>query len=450
MLKDIIWIFFYFPIGLHSTQFMHVNLAYKQSTNISSLYETSLVHLAVNGEFNPVYQNFGRCSHSLIENKPWYLILLDKSYIIKTIRILNRATHPEALQNIIIGTQLTKDISVTDFSKYQQFSTISGGVLHSRTVTMHYTEKPHYASSIIIYRNEYGKLTLCQVEMWNLNNIAKDKIASVSSQYNSHAKASNAVDDEVCSLFEQNGLYCIHSEDEIEPWWKVDLEKMSVVYAVTIIGRGEIISDRLKNLRVAVSTNDETPTPQTSLKCGLYDGPLPLYTTIRCPKSTVGRYLSTTKIFNTNSQALIICEVDVFGFYLDGNFTINTIFYNETNYLYKTNVLTQDCNKHKKATTDISNFQISSFQLTIQGVNIENACKMGVFDLISSFKVDFREFINDCKLLHAVDGYFTERDMLDTCTYQCNCDINNCQSFSIVYSSNMDMLHKEIFIFFKY
>ncbi|CAD5126757.1 unnamed protein product [Dimorphilus gyrociliatus] len=131
---------------------------------------------------------------------------------------------------------------------------------------MHYNGRPHFATSVIIYRDEHGILALCQIEMWSLDNISKNKMTSISSTPNDNSKSSYAVDSQTCSVYGQNGIYCSHTAREKTPWWKVDLEKTSVVFAVTIITRGYINSDRSRNLRIAVANDDSVPTPQTLSK----------------------------------------------------------------------------------------------------------------------------------------------------------------------------------------
>ncbi|CAD5126331.1 DgyrCDS14481 [Dimorphilus gyrociliatus] len=205
--------------------------------------------------------------------------------------------------------------------------------------------------------------------MWSLSNIAKNKLSTLSSYYES-SDPGTAVDGETNWLHGQNGIKCAHTFTNRHPWWKVDLVKQSQILAVTIIGRGEH-ADRLENLRIAISSEDVTPTPEIPVECGYYNGPLPPYLTMRCPKSTIGRYLSAVIV--AEHTALILCELDIFGYNLDENLKVNTIFYNQTDYFYRINNQTKDCNGNLKSTSDISEYQISSsFEIVLKGIDIEN------------------------------------------------------------------------------
>ncbi|CAD5126449.1 unnamed protein product [Dimorphilus gyrociliatus] len=313
---------------------------------------------------------------------------------------------------------------------------------------MNYADKPHFASTVIFYRKVNDVLNLCQIEIWSLPNIAKNKQATGSSNHPSAPNHAVAINGEVNWVFGRNGLICAHTATQNNPWWKVDLAETSQILAVTIIGRGQH-ADRLKNLRIAVSKDNVIPTPQLPSVCGYYDGKLPPYLTMRCPKSTIGRYLSA--IIVANSGTLIMCELDVFGYNLNENLILNVIIYNETDYFYIGNVQSKDCNGNIIYTSDISKYKLSIFEIVLKGIDLENNCQKRFINFMTTFyDKNGQETINECQLLDSNDGYFTERDMTDECKYLCNCNTFECISLSMIYLSNFQSYYKELFIYLHY
>ncbi|CAD5126466.1 DgyrCDS14591 [Dimorphilus gyrociliatus] len=403
---------------------------------------------AVDGQFNPDFA-FRSCAHTLNVDNPWLLIQFPRAYIVRTIRVLNRDSLPEKLQKLSIRTKLSKDISLIDLNTFQLFGyydqfTIAGG---SRT--FHYKYRPHYATTVIFDINAVDAwLTICEIEIWSLKNLAKNKTTSISSIWG-NSGGEYAVDGMSSGKYIQQSS-CSHTDDLATfPWWKVDLADKSRIFAVSIIGRISYL-ERLNNLMITVSERDDIPTESMDGLCGGYDGIVPPFTTVRCSNVTTGRYVTVWLRTSPTSNILTLCEVDVFGYYLNESLTFITIILNNTKYEYANNTITKDCNGNFKSITNISSYGIQTFKIQVQSVAIEKFCLIGKLSLMTNYEKHGKEFINECTFLNSNNGYFKERDMFDTCSFQCACSDFHCQSFAVLVKEDLENPLREIFTFLSF
>ncbi|XP_052694507.1 fucolectin-like, partial [Crassostrea angulata] len=98
--------------------------------------------------------------------------------------------------------------------------------------------------------------------------------------------------------------------NDTNPWWRVDLLTVYTITSVRILNRGKDAggdaSDRLRDVTVTVGlTESETP-------CGFFAGPgtASQLVVIDCTTLRRGRFVKISK----TSEALTLCEIDVFGF----------------------------------------------------------------------------------------------------------------------------------------
>ncbi|XP_002731555.2 uncharacterized protein LOC100373550 [Saccoglossus kowalevskii] len=138
-------------------------------------------------------------------------------------------------------------------------------------------------------------------------NIALNKKASQSSLYHEHGIASHAIDGFKFTHYED--FSCTHTNEETDPWWKVDLEYDYIVDEVVITNRKDCCSERLKGAVVRVGSyeilSDNTQCGRTLKKTD--KGTIPFV----CEKGTLGRYVSVQLEGMTNY--LTLCEVEVYG-----------------------------------------------------------------------------------------------------------------------------------------
>ena len=87
-----------------------------------------------------------------------------------------------------------------------------------------------------------------------LLDLALHKIATQSSDYIAQGTAftaNKAVDGNIAAdLFKDRT--CSHTEEEDNPWWKVDFGKMYSIAGVEITNRGDCCGERLKKFTITV------------------------------------------------------------------------------------------------------------------------------------------------------------------------------------------------------
>ncbi|CAD5126622.1 unnamed protein product [Dimorphilus gyrociliatus] len=419
-----------------------VNIAFEQFTKQSTTFEQHISNFTVNGIFDPRFKP-NVCSQTTTEQNPWLIVQFEKAYIIQAMRLLNRNNnHHEKLNNLSIKTKLSRDISITNFESFQLFNFIEKFLVSSGSKSFKCKTKPHYATTVLFYINTLNPLTLCQIEMWNLKNLAKHKVAT-SSSFIGNGYPRNGVDDLVCAIFNVDGIACTHTSLENLPWWKVDLANETIVYAISMIGDLER-PGRSMNAYISVTENSTIPVLNMPILCASFNDILPNYSTVRCPKLTIGRYVSI--ILNANT-VLTVCEVDVFGANTNDIIMIYSIFVNGTDYHHLNTRFVKDCNGHIKATTNILKENINHFRIEIKGVGIENICQKYNIMPVTTFQIGDRKYDEFCKLTNVNNGYFIERDMYDKCSYSCTCKSHLCHSISLYDISKFESLVKEIFVF---
>nr|XP_034331619.1 fucolectin-like [Crassostrea gigas] len=138
-------------------------------------------------------------------------------------------------------------------------------------------------------------------------NIAVSKPAILSTIFYPTQKASNAVDNVInCT----SGLLTAHSQEEFEPWLRIDLQAKYDVIKVTIFNRQDSYGFRLHDLQVNVGDNEQENS------CGFFKGPASEgdQIVVYCASGSLGTYV-LLKILSQPGEMDIfhVCEVQVIG-----------------------------------------------------------------------------------------------------------------------------------------
>ncbi|XP_048255208.1 fucolectin-1-like [Haliotis rufescens] len=148
------------------------------------------------------------------------------------------------------------------------------------------------------------------------DNVASGK-PTVQSAIGNSAVPGRAVDGNGELIFE--GLSCTYSPATSShplPWWRVDLQKVVTVEAVTIVNRGFSEFDwRLHNFDIEVFSVDPVENPEANGQmCYSFFGEFgsAVTVTLRCMYPVEGRYVRIKKRQHLNSEdRLTLCEVAV-------------------------------------------------------------------------------------------------------------------------------------------
>lgn len=140
-----------------------------------------------------------------------------------------------------------------------------------------------------------------------VSNVALSGEAFQSSTYSPIAVARNAIDGSTAASFSDGS--CTHTDNEINPWWIVDLKAEYRVFWVSITNREDCCADRLNGAEIRVGNSAELG-GTTNPRCATIDS-LGLGETRKfyCEVSE-GQFVT---INQPNGGFLTLCEVEVFG-----------------------------------------------------------------------------------------------------------------------------------------
>ncbi|XP_068994737.1 uncharacterized protein [Embiotoca jacksoni] len=257
----------------------------------------------------------GSCTHTNMNQNPWWRLDLLKTYKVMSVTITNRQDCCHQRINgaeIHIGDSL--EDNGNDNPRCAVISSIAAGT--SQTFECEGMEG-RYVNIVIPGRNEY--LTLCEVEVFgeeydastenecNLDctNVARGgKVTQSSLGWNGMPQ--RAVDGNRASNFEQGS--CTHTNNDQNPWWRLDLLKTYTINNVTITNRQDCCHQRINGaeIRVGNSLNDNgNANPRCAVIPYIAGG---ASQTFEC-NGMEGSYINI--VIPGRKEYLTLCEVEV-------------------------------------------------------------------------------------------------------------------------------------------
>ncbi|XP_068089306.1 uncharacterized protein [Hyperolius riggenbachi] len=139
-------------------------------------------------------------------------------------------------------------------------------------------------------------------------NVALNGQASQSSSYNAVSSANKAIDGNLNSNFFSGSCAC--TNNDVSPWWRVDLLQPHKISKIVITNRGDCCWDRLAGANILVGNsleNSGNNNPSCAVISSIQNnGAL----TFQC-NDMVGQYVNV--VITGKQQYLQLCEVQVFG-----------------------------------------------------------------------------------------------------------------------------------------
>uniref|UniRef100_A0A6I8SNS5 Fucolectin uncharacterized LOC100491211 n=1 Tax=Xenopus tropicalis TaxID=8364 RepID=A0A6I8SNS5_XENTR len=245
----------------------------------------------------------GPCTHTSQDNPAWWRLDLKKRYNVKSVVIVNRRDeHSERL----LGAEIR-------VGKDPHNSNPVCGIINDiseDTITLHCNGmEGRYVSVVIPGRAEF--LTLCEVEVYGEDsprqedkNLARSGKAQQSSFYGHTYTAETVIDGIKGTNIMRNP--CSHTQEDYQPWWRLDLQKRYKVETVVIVNRRDCCSSRLlaAEIRIGDSVDNNNPV------CGTVTDVSEATITLLC-KGLEGRYVSV--VIPGRAEYLTLCEVEVYG-----------------------------------------------------------------------------------------------------------------------------------------
>uniref|UniRef100_A0A8C6WQQ4 Si:ch211-215k15.4 n=1 Tax=Neogobius melanostomus TaxID=47308 RepID=A0A8C6WQQ4_9GOBI len=143
-------------------------------------------------------------------------------------------------------------------------------------------------------------------------NVALRGKATQSDTYDSiHGAAYNAID----GNRESNLLAgsCTHTEEQTNPWWRVDLLEEYIVTSITVTNRGDCCPERLDGAEIHVGNSLLNNGNDNPLAAVLPSIPAGRSLNIDFTRRVDGRYVNV--ILTGFNRTLTLCEVEVYGYH---------------------------------------------------------------------------------------------------------------------------------------
>ncbi|KAL2084800.1 hypothetical protein ACEWY4_020318 [Coilia grayii] len=247
----------------------------------------------------------GSCSHTEEQTNPWWRINLLNEYIITSVVITNRGDCcPERLD----GAEIRIGNSLLDNGNRNPRAALIGSIPAGGRQTFNITEfKGRYVNVYLPGNNK--ALTLCEVEVYGYlaptgENVALRGKATQSDLYG-QGFADNAIDGNHDSAYFHGS--CSHTEEQTNPWWRVDLLKEYIITSVVITNRGDCCSEKLNGAEICIG-NSLLDNGNRNPRCAVISSiPAGLSHTFQCNGTLCDCGRTWT------AKVVTLCEVEVYG-----------------------------------------------------------------------------------------------------------------------------------------
>ncbi|WP_044200048.1 discoidin domain-containing protein, partial [Hyalangium minutum] len=215
------------------------NLAQGKPATQSSTNDDSVAALAVDGQTEGNLMK-GSVTHTLDTNKPWWQVDLRSVQQVGMVVLHNRSDCcGERLSNF-------KLMVSENGSTWQEYP-------YPGTAPLQVQFPVNRAARYVkVQLNGQGVLSLAEVQVTALNNLAQGKPTSQSST-NDDSVAALAVDGQTEGNLMKGSV--THTLDTNKPWWQVDLQSVQQVGMVVLHNRSDCCGERLSNFKLMVSEN---------------------------------------------------------------------------------------------------------------------------------------------------------------------------------------------------
>ncbi|KAI7814516.1 putative fucolectin-1-like, partial [Triplophysa rosa] len=273
------------------------NLASNGTTTQSSTYSTWAAQHAIDGKrYGPDAST--HCTSTSAERNSWWRLDLLNIYNISTVIITARSDGYLAETNgaeIRIGNSLENNgnnnpiCAVTPDPLPDNTVSLSCGVMEGRYVN-------------VILSGRTSHLTLCEVEIYETENLASKGTATQSSIYRTWL-AQHAIDGK-----RYGDAYCAGTSSNSDPWWRLDLLNVYNISTVIITAHdnymGEASGAEIRIGNSLVNNGNNNPI------CAVISKPLTDNTVTYSCHGMEGRYVNV--VMTGQTYALTLCEVEVY------------------------------------------------------------------------------------------------------------------------------------------
>ncbi|XP_034722177.1 uncharacterized protein LOC117941196 isoform X2 [Etheostoma cragini] len=282
-----------------------LNIARGGKVTQSSLYEKEVPERAIDGNRA---SNLGQRSCSVTNNdlKPWWRLDLLKTHQINTVTITNRE---DCCPERINGAEIRIGNSLHDNGNNNPRCAVISSMEAGSTQTFEcHGMEGRFVNIVIPGRQEF--LTLCEVEVTGQasdTNIARGGKVTQSSLYEKEVPERAIDGSRTCDLGQGS---CSVTNNDLKPWWRLDLLKTHQINTVTITNRGDCCHERINGaeIRIGNSLHDNGNENQ---RCAVISSMAAGSTKTFVCNGMEGRFVNI--VIPGREEFLTLCEVEVTG-----------------------------------------------------------------------------------------------------------------------------------------
>ncbi|XP_068613313.1 fucolectin-5-like [Brachionichthys hirsutus] len=295
-----------------SSAVTYPNVALRGKATLSkSEHSLGYAYNAIDGNRNGNFLS-GSCAVSSEMRDPWWRVDLLDAYVVTSVSVTNRGDCcGDRLDRLQIYVGNSKESNGLQNAKVATIPTIGLGSTHFEN----FTERVEGRHVTLSLAGSKRILSICEVEVYGYRaptgeNLALQGKASQSSLF-SYGFAHSAIDGNPDSSWEAGS--CSHTNNDINPWWRLDLRKTHKVFSVTVT-IADANPERLQGAEIRIGDSLEN-NGNDNPRCGVIQNVAAgAVSEFRC-NGTDGRYVNV--VIPDREEFLSLCEVEVFGSVLD-------------------------------------------------------------------------------------------------------------------------------------
>ncbi|XP_044065513.1 fucolectin-3-like [Siniperca chuatsi] len=297
-----------------ASTYQNVALRGKATQSQRYVHTFGAAYNAIDGNRESVF-NSGSCTHSAEQTNPWWRVDLLESYIVTSVTITNRG---DCCEHRLNGVQIHIGNSLEDNGSANPVVGTIAEIGAAKSFNLAFTERVEGRYVILLLPGSGRILTLCEVEVYGYRaptgeNLALQGKATQSSLF-SFGAAYNAIDGNRASKWEDGS--CSHTNNNINPWWRLDLRKTHKVFSVKITNT-DADPERLNGAEIRIGDSLENNGNNNTRCAEITSIPPGATADFQCNmmKGIDGRYVNI--VIPGREEFLTLCEVEVYGSRLD-------------------------------------------------------------------------------------------------------------------------------------
>ncbi|XP_054477050.1 uncharacterized protein LOC129109111 [Anoplopoma fimbria] len=291
--------------------YTYQNVALRGKATQSNHHADGFAQNAIDGNRESNY-GAGSCTHTVEQTNPWWRVDLLESYIVTSVIITNRG---DCCAERLNGAEIHIGNSLQDEGAANPVVGVITHIPAGRSLKITFTKLVEGRYVTVVLPGSKRILTLCEVEVYGYRAPTGENLAiqgkATQSSLHSTGIAYNAIDGNRATVWDQAS--CSHTVGELNPWWRLDLGKTHKVFSVNITNymdpNLQLIGAEIRIGDSLVNSGNSNP------RCAVISRIAPGFTeNFQCNRMD-GRYVNI--VIPGRSEALILCEVEVYGSRLD-------------------------------------------------------------------------------------------------------------------------------------